>query len=138
MEMCGPLPVPPSPGKKQWLMIGDSISYGCQGPALKLAAAKGIQLVHNPTNAANVWWGARCLDRWLGGSTASTGARWDVISYNFGLHDLALDNERIEPDAYAGGLANITRRIAGAFPDAKLLWVTTTPVPEGIAGGTYI
>jgi hypothetical protein len=55
----------------------------------------GIQVIHNPTNAANVWWGAHCLDYWLSDSPA----RWDVITFQFGLHDLALDNERVEPNA---------------------------------------
>jgi hypothetical protein len=116
--------------RKQWLMIGDSISDGCLGPSKTLAASHDIQLEHNPTNAANVWWGAHCLDAWL-----ADAARWDVISYQFGLHDLALDNERLEPSTtYATYLTNITKRIAAAAPQAKLLWVTTTPVPLGIDG----
>eukprot|EP01047_Picozoa_sp_COSAG01_P121189 COSAG01_NODE_49967_length_367_cov_2.511194_1_plen_59_part_01 len=55
---------PPTAGKKQWLMIGDSISLGCLGPAKQLAALHDIEVVHTPGNAANVWWGAHCLDSW--------------------------------------------------------------------------
>jgi hypothetical protein len=76
-------------------------------------------------------WGAHCIDAWLGADPS----RWDIISYQFGLHDLALDNERVEPDtAYATYLTNITARLATAAPQAKISWVTTTPVPEGIDG----
>ena len=110
--------------------IGDSISAGCLGPAKQLAAANGIEVMHSPGNAANVWWGAHCLDDWLHDGAE----RWDVITYNFGLHDLAIDNERIEPDEYAHWIANITQRLADAVPKAKLIWVTTTPVPLGIDG----
>jgi arylsulfatase B len=120
---------PPTAGKKQWLMIGDSISLGCLGPAKQLAALHDIEVVHTPGNAANVWWGAHCLDSWLHGA-----ARWDVISYNFGLHDLAMDNERIEPDAYSHWIANLTQRLADAAPQARLVWASTTPVPLGIDG----
>ena len=31
-------------------------------------------------------------------------------------------------------MANITQRLADAAPQAKLIWVTNTPVPEGIGG----
>lgn len=41
-------------------------------------------------------------------------------------HDLALDNERIEPEEYTQLLANITRRIIAAAPKAKLIWVTVS------------
>ena len=135
-------PLPSNPKTKQWLMIGDSISDGCFPGVKALAAAHGIEVFHNPSNAANVWWGAHCLDGWLqprtpptGGDSAESqsrggGERWDVITFQFGLHDLALDNERIEPDVYQHWLANITQRIAEAAPRAKLIWVSTTPVPS--------
>eukprot|EP01052_Picozoa_sp_SAG31_P007617 SAG31_NODE_366_length_16817_cov_17.317921_10_plen_277_part_00 len=75
-------------GQRQWLMIGDSISMGCVSSGLpNVSASHGIQLVHSPGNAANVWWGAHCLDGWIGDAS-----RWDVITFQFGLHDLALDN----------------------------------------------
>ena len=40
------------------------------------------------------WWGSHCVDGWL---SANPG-RWDIVTYQFGLHDLALDNERVEPN----------------------------------------
>ena len=48
------------------------------------------------------------------------------------LRCLAL--QRIEPPLYTKLFANISQRIADAAPDAKLIWVTTTPVPQGIDG----
>ena len=79
----------PLDGHKQWLMIGDSITGGCMSNGLPaVAAGHGIQVTHSPGNAANVWWGAHCLDKWLGNAS-----RWDIITFQFGLHDLALDNE---------------------------------------------
>ena len=118
--------------KTQWLMIGDSISGGVHKPLQALAAARGIQLVRITGNGANVWWGQHCLDAMLGKDPK----RWDIITYQFGLHDLALDNELVEPlGAYTEGLRGITARLAAvAKPGAKLSWVTTTPVPLGIDG----
>ena len=63
---------------------GDSISDGCFGPAKQLAAAHNVQLTHNPTNAANVWWGAHCLDGWLRLNGRPTTNLWDIITFNFG------------------------------------------------------
>jgi hypothetical protein len=117
-------------GQKQWLMIGDSITGGCMSHGMaNISASHNIQVIHSPGNAANVWWGAHCLDGWIGDAS-----RWDVITFQFGLHDLALDNERIEPALYQTEFANISQRIATMAPKAKLIWVTTTPVPKGIDG----
>jgi hypothetical protein len=81
---------PKEPGQKQWLMIGDSITGGCMAHGMpNISASHGVQVVHSPGNAANVWWGSHCLDGWIGDAS-----RWDVISFQFGLHDLALDNVR--------------------------------------------
>jgi hypothetical protein len=87
---CGtPRYAAPRPGQKQWLMIGDSITGGCMSNGMpSVADGHGVQVTHSPGNAANVWWGAHCLDKWLGNAS-----RWDVITFQFGLHDLALDNE---------------------------------------------
>ena len=91
---CGtPQYAAPLAGQKQWLMIGDSITGGCMSNGLPtVSAGHGVQVTHSPGNAANVWWGAHCLDKWLGNAS-----RWDVITFQFGLHDLALDNEVRKP-----------------------------------------
>jgi lysophospholipase L1-like esterase len=109
---------------RNYLMIGDSISKG----ALKSTAARlqehGIHTVHNPTNAANVVWGKNCLSDWLGTT------EWDAVSVNFGLHDLSLTNERVEPSVYRALLSHILSTIALKLPQAKIILVTTTPAPS--------
>lgn len=121
-------------GKKQWLIIGDSISIGMNvamnmgvKPAVSPLVALDIQQVHSAGNALNVWRGSQCLDEWLG----TDPSRWDLISFNFGLHDLSYSNERIEADMYGKMLGDIAVRIAKKAPQAKLLFATTTPVPLG-------
>ena len=75
----------------------------------------------------NTNWGRRCLRGWLG----SNPRRWDVITFNFGLHDLAFpDNEHLGVDTYKKFLTNITTELRSlARSDARLSWVTTTAVP---------
>jgi hypothetical protein len=87
----------------------------------------GIQQVHSAGNALNVWRGSQCLDEWLGEDPS----RWDLVSVNFGLHDLSYSNERVEVELYGQMLADIATRIAKKAPQAKLLFATTTPVPLG-------
>ena len=89
---------PDAPGNAsaiQYLVIGDSISLGLT-PDLNDLLDKGVgwELTHNPGNAASSNLGAHCIDQWLAGRT------WDVISFQFGLHDLAFDTERISVDEY--------------------------------------
>lgn len=63
----------------------------------------------------------RCLSTWLGSH------KWDVISFNFGLHDLAQDAEFLSVANYTEYIKNITVRLMAT--KAKILWVDTTPVP---------
>ena len=71
--------------------------------------------------------GARCVGAWLGADPA----RWDAVSYNAGLHDLAFpDNEHLAVPSYARFVGAVFAAIAAAVrPSARVLWVTTTPVP---------
>jgi lysophospholipase L1-like esterase len=69
---------------------------------------------------------------------------WDVIHFNVGLHDLKyvikgkLDKENGEQvsslDEYAANLKKIIAYLKRKAPNAKLIFATTTPVPEGEAG----
>ena len=112
---------------KQFLMIGDSISLGMQSGLAKILAAKGIELTHVPGNAVSSNFGWHCIDGWL----QLPHRNWDLISFNFGLHDLAYDTERISVDQYKMLMRNIITKLVGAQQAAKmaLLWVTTTPIP---------
>ena len=74
---------PKQEGKRQWLMIGDSIHGGCLN-AGSSAIPNGtrdhnIQVISNPGNGANVWWGAHCLDGWLSDPSRKP-TDWDVIT----------------------------------------------------------
>ena len=123
---------PAAPPLLQWLMIGDSISLQVathEGFAAE-AARRGWQVVHSHGNACGVLRAARCLDSWLEEESDGGGARWDVISFNFGLHDLSWTAERVEPDAYATAVRALAERLRRAAPRASLLWATTTPVPR--------
>ncbi|WP_372652789.1 SGNH/GDSL hydrolase family protein [Draconibacterium sp.] len=69
---------------------------------------------------------------------------WDVIHFNVGLHDLKylkggkLDKENGKQVSsiceYKTRLKGICDYLQAKFPDTKLIFATTTPVPEGAAG----
>eukprot|EP01043_Picozoa_sp_COSAG02_P027092 COSAG02_NODE_1581_length_11839_cov_9.055451_5_plen_153_part_00 len=52
-----------------------------------------------------------------------------VITFQFGLHGLARDQERLTVRDYSLLLRNITLTLKAHAHGAKLLFVTTTPVP---------
>jgi len=117
---------PMLPNSKQWLMIGDSVSEGIIRHIKQLGKDReaNIQLQHSPLNALNSRFGLHCINEWLDDPT-----RWDLISFNFGIHDLSLNTERLAPHSYAKTMAKIAKHISRAAPQAKLLFATTTPVP---------
>ncbi len=123
-------------GLPKVLLIGDSISIGYNPPTKELLAGKA-RVYHNRGNAAHTANGVKLLDTWLGKT------KWDVIHFNFGLHDLKhLDasGKPVDPpagawqipiDRYAVNLELITERLRKT--GAKLIFATTTPVPKGAA-----
>lgn len=130
-------PVADVPGLPRVLLIGDSISMGYTLPTRRLL--EGRANVHRiPTNGGPTTRGLAHLDGWLGSS------QWDVIHFNFGLHDLkhvdasgaavdvAAGTRQVEPNAYRDNLRAIVRRLKQT--GAKLIWCSTTPVPEGAKG----
>src|SRR4051794_19609114 len=65
------------------LIIGDSISIGYTGPTQKLLAGKAnVQRI--PENGGPTSNGVAKIKQWLGEE------KWDVIHFNWGLHDLKL------------------------------------------------
>lgn len=118
-------PVADSPGLPRVLVIGDSISMGYTIPVRKLLAGKAN--VHRvPENAAYTRYGAERLDQWLGSG------KWDLIHFNFGLHDLKrMDDGKPQVGLadYEANLLAIVSRLKQT--GAKLIFATTTPVPEG-------
>ena len=124
-------------GLPRVLLIGDSISIGYTIPTRKLLQGKAN--VHRiPVNGGPSTRGLEQVESWIGTST------WDVIHFNFGLHDIkhvddagaSVDREmghrQVELDAYRDNLRAIVKRLQRT--GARLIWCTTTPVPEGAKG----
>jgi acyl-CoA thioesterase-1 len=117
-------PVADDPALPRVLLIGDSISIGYTVPARK--ALEKVANVHRiPENGGTTTNGLAKLDKWLGDST------WDVIHFNFGLHDLKLDaqgKQQVPPEQYEKNLRELVKRLMAT--KAKLIWASTTPVPD--------
>lgn len=123
------------------LIIGDSISIGYT-PFVKNHFQGKAVVEHNPGNAQHTGTGLEKIDEWLGDE------EWDIVQFNWGLWDLAYRH----PDAtvygnrdkvngeitytvedYAKNLDSIVTYIKSKT-DAKLIFVTTSYVPEDEAG----
>lgn len=119
------------------LLIGDSISMGYTIPTRE--RLKGRANVHRPSeNCGPTSRGLERLDEWLGDR------RWDVIHFNWGLHDLKyvdVEGKLADPrrggplaaiEQYRENLGKLVERLRAT--GAKLIWATTTPVPAGANG----
>lgn len=104
------------------LFIGDSISLNYT-EGLQAALKGKVNVHHPPTNCGP---SEKCASRaqiWLG-HFEEEGRGWDVISFNCGHWDAG--NSKAEYQA------NLERLIAQLkMTGAKLIWVTTCPVPHG-------
>ncbi len=149
---CGSTTEAPEPLQEPFrvLLLGDSISIGytpfvqeaLEGRAVVLRPMNpdknGVRRSGGAENCAGTNKGVANLDRWL----AIDGGAWDVIHFNFGLHDL----KRVQPDSaknsndpthphqadperYEAQLRTIVARLKET--GASLIFATTTPVPEG-------
>lgn len=107
------------------LLIGDSISIGYTAPVRKLLQGKAN--VHRiPTNGGPTTNGLANLREWL------RHGKWDVIHFNWGLHDLKImpgGGRQVPPEAYQKNLRELVRELKAT--GAKLIWASTTPVPGG-------
>ena len=113
------------PSLPRVLLIGDSISIGYTLPVRALL--EGEANVHRIlTNGGPSLNGLQNLRDWLG-----TG-KWDVIHFNWGLHDLKImpgGRRQAEIDEYETNLNELVKQLKAT--GAKLIWASTTPVPEG-------
>jgi acyl-CoA thioesterase-1 len=129
--------VPDQPSLPHVLLIGDSISMGYTLDVR--AKLKGRANVHHPAeNCGPTERGLARLDDWLGTN------HWDVIHFNFGLHDLkyldakgkyvAPENGKqlAPPEVYRKNLRELALRLKKT--GAALIFATTTPVPPGTLG----
>ncbi len=130
-------PITDVAGLPRVLLIGDSISIGYTLPVRAQLAGKAN--VHRPAeNCSDSAKGVRTLDKWLGDG------KWDVIHFNFGLHDVKYLDEKgtyVPPEKgkqvasvekYEKNLREIVARLKKT--GAKLIFATTTPVPGGTLG----
>ena len=120
------------------LIIGDSISIGYTPFVKKMMKDQAI-VVHPRGNCEATVVGLAHLDEWLGKT------EWAVIHFNFGLHDLkyvkdtkgtitdvGTGKQWVPVEAYEKNLDELATRLEKT--GAKLIWCTTTPVPEGTKG----
>jgi len=130
-------PIKDDPALPRVLIIGDSISIGYTLDTR--AMLKGVANVHRPpTNCGPTTKGLDELDAWLGEG------KWDVIHFNWGLHDLKYMNEKgqlvdvakgkqqVEIEQYEKNMDELVKRLKKT--GATLIWRNTTPVPEGTRG----
>lgn len=121
---------------KNVLIIGDSISIGYT-PFVEKALAPDIMVTHNPGNGGSTRRGLDSLEVWL------KNKKWDLITFNFGLHDMVYWDEQKKHDAvngkitvpleeYRNNLEVIVKRLKKSTK--VLLFVNTTVVPENSSG----
>lgn len=117
-------PIQDVPGLPRVLLIGDSISIGYTLNVRDML--KGKANVHRiPANAGATEVGLANMQKWLGDG------KWDVIHFNFGLHDAKFASEttqRASREEYAENLRKLIAQMKAT--GAKLVFATTTPVPK--------
>ncbi len=133
-------PIEDVPGLPRVLLIGDSISIGYTVAVRD--ELRGKANVHRPTtNCGPTIRGLEQIDAWLGEKP------WDVIHFNWGLHDLKYmgangqnlanpqdpgSHQQVPIDQYEQHLRTLVARMKKT--GAKLIWCSTTPVPNGSKG----
>lgn len=135
-------PVADDPKLPRVLLIGDSISIGYTLPVREKLAGKAN--VHRPAaNCESTLRGLKDLDKWLGDPNTAAG-KWDVIHFNWGLHDLKYHDgkgtitdvdkgtQQVPADEYEKNLRELVKRLKQT--GATLVWCATTPVPPGAKG----
>lgn len=121
---------------KRVLVIGDSISIGYT-PFIKTALSANAEVAHNPGNGGSTLRGMESMEKWLDNRD------WDVILFNFGLHDMVHKDSSGKYDVVNGKIAvplKEYKKNLEAIADklnettAKVIFVTTTMVPDGASG----
>lgn len=122
------------------LILGDSISIGYtpfvkKGLEGKATVIRPYQGNGKPENCQGTTSGLVNIDRWIGNTD------WDIIHFNFGLHDLKHVNEdsgknsndpndplQASPGQYEENLRFIVEKLKAT--KARLIYATTTPYPD--------
>ncbi len=133
-------PVEDDPNLPRVLIIGDSISIGYTLPVREML--KRVANVHRPpVNCASTKHGINGIEDWVGNK------KWDVIHFNWGLHDLKYmgpngenladpqlnsSSQQVPIDEYVKNLQRLVLYLKKT--KAELIWRNTTPVPIGAKG----
>ena len=127
--------------KPKILIVGDSISLGYT-PYVREDLQGIAEVYHNRGNAQHTGTGLDSIETWIGTKD------WDIIQFNWGLWDLCYrhpdsktqgNRDKVhgtityELEDYGKNLDSIVQWMK-AKSDAKLIFVTTTYVPEDEAG----
>lgn len=122
------------------LILGDSISLAYTIPVRESLAGKA-NVFRPKANCGSTVAGIEHLEQWLGTRT------WDVIHFNWGLHDLCYRHpdaktqgnrdklkgtQSVAPESYKRNLEALVTRLEAT--GAALVWASTTVVPEGEVG----
>jgi lysophospholipase L1-like esterase len=120
---------------KNVLIIGDSISIGYT-PFVQKALAPEINVVHNPGNGGSTVRGLDSVETWVGKR------EWNVILFNFGLHDLVRKDSlnkydvngkiSVPVEKYKENLNQIVSNLRQTT--ATLIFINTSVVPENSSG----
>jgi acyl-CoA thioesterase-1 len=121
-----PMALKEDPSLPRVLIIGDSISMYYTAEVRHLLAGKA-NVFRIPDNGKNTGYGLKNIDYWLGDG------HWALIHFNFGLHDIvvmpATGKEQVSLEDYERNLRQLLKPLQAS--GAKLIWASTTPVPEG-------
>jgi len=123
----------PDPALPNVLLIGDSISIG-----YTLDVRRRLQGIANlfriPDNARSTRQTLGQIETFLGEM------RWDVIHFNWGIHDVTLMNDvgetdpagspQVPAEQYRDNLERLVRRLKATR--AELIWASTTPVASDV------
>lgn len=109
------------PGLPRVLLLGDSISIAYTIPVRELLKDRA-NVHHVPVNAGASSGPGR-IRTWLGNE------KWDVVYFNFGIHDAKIKNGKPTNDlaAYEKNLRDSLTILKAS--GAKIIFATTTPIP---------
>eukprot|EP01084_Bolivina_argentea_P261479 441892_1 len=120
------------------MIMGDSVSLGYTPYVIN--DTKNVYIQHSPSGgdggAQSTLYGLQCLPLFMK-SVNQTFINWDLIQFNFGLHDL--DNSTGAENEYKQQLENITQYLMNYDNGSiKLQYATTTPMMVDYDVGNYV